>query len=344
MIPVSESVQTRRPAWITAGLIIVCTLAFIYELALPTRALDRLIQEWGADPGQIVRLLSGDPRVPRAELLTLFTSQFLHGGWLHLLGNMLFLWVFGRAVEDRFGHSVYLALYLVGGAGASIIQSLMSGPQTDLVLIGASGSIATVLGAYLASYPGAWVRVLVPIFFFFWFFDVPAVLMLALWFLGQFFTGIASITEAAAPGNVAVWAHVGGFVIGVLVGFLARRGSGLARAGGSVARRADGPGPAGLVASIANLVALALGLRVMLLFLGVRPGPGLVGQVAGLAYAVTSPVVRPLQEIVPWITVAGRPVDLAALVIMVLVLVAAGAVIQSLGDRRPRASRSRARN
>ena len=116
MIPISDSVQVRRPAWVTASLVTACVAVFIYELTLPEARLDRFIQSWGASPHLILLAIAGDPRVPRTELVTLFTSQFLHGGWLHLLGNMVFLWVFGRAVEDRFGHIVFLLMYLIGGA------------------------------------------------------------------------------------------------------------------------------------------------------------------------------------------------------------------------------------
>ena len=108
MIPISESVQMRRPAWVSAALVTLCTAVFLYELTLPSRVLDEFIQKWGANPHLIVLALQGNPRVPRTELITLFTSQFLHGGWVHLLGNMVFLWVFGRAVEDRFGHLLFL--------------------------------------------------------------------------------------------------------------------------------------------------------------------------------------------------------------------------------------------
>src|SRR5262249_43035589 len=148
---------------------------------------------WGAHPGTVIAALVGDPRVRRDALVTLFTSQFLHGGWLHLIGNMVFLWVFGRAVEDRVGHLRYLLLYLLGGAAAGLVQSLISLDDPEQVLIGASGAIATVLGTYLVLFPGAWVTALVPVFFFFWTFDVPAALMLLFWFVGQFFTGVASL-------------------------------------------------------------------------------------------------------------------------------------------------------
>lgn len=333
MIPISESVQVRRPAWVAAGLVTLCTAVFLYELTLPSGALDQFIQKWGANPHLVMLALAGDPRVPRTELVTLFTSQFLHGGWLHLLGNMVFLWVFGRAVEDRFGHITFLAMYLLGGAVAGVFQSWASGSAGTAALIGASGAIAVVLGAYLVCFPGAWVRVLVPIFFFFWAFDVPAILMLALWFFSQFFTGVASITQVAAPGGVAVWAHVAGFVLGMAVGLLLPKSSGYGQPARGVDRRVGGPGPAGLVSSVANLAVLLLGVRVVLEFLGVQPGAGLLGQIASVAYGVTGPAVRPAEAFIPWIRIIGRSVDLPALVVIALVLLLAGVLLQGISGK-----------
>ncbi len=334
MIPISDSVQVRRPAWVTASLVTACVVIFLYELILPGPQLDQFIQHWGASPHLVLLALAGDPRVPRMELLTLFTSQFLHGGWLHLLGNMVFLWVFGRAVEDRFGHISFLLMYLLGGAVAGLFQSWLSGPRDAAVLIGASGAIATILGAYLISYPRAWVRVLVPIFFFFWFFDVPAVLMLALWFFGQFFTGLFSITRVVAPGDVAVWAHVAGFVAGVGMAMVIPGSKAKGRLVGGQERRSDGPGPVGLVNSLASLAVLLLIVRVLMAFLEVRPGVGLFGQVATFAYTVTGPFVAPVELFLPWVRFAGRPLDLPAIVAIAVVLLFAQVVIQGL-SRRP---------
>jgi len=339
VIPISESVRLRRTPWITGTLVALCVLVFLYELLLPSRALDLFIQRWGANPRLILLALAGDPRVPRAELLTLFTSQFLHGGWVHLLGNMIFLWVFGRAVEDRVGHLPYLALYLLGGAAAGLFQSWMSGPGPTLALIGASGAIATILGAYLVMFPTAWVTVLMPIFFFFWAFDVPAVLMLAFWFFGQFFTGIAFITQAAAPGNVAVWAHVSGFVLGAAAGILLPKSRVYVPRTGLEMRRAGGPGPAGLVSSVANLITLLLGARIVFHLLEIRPGFGLLGDVAGLVYSITNPFVRPFEEFVPWLLIMRMPLDLPALVLLLLVYLVAGALVQATHNAPSRRSR-----
>jgi membrane associated rhomboid family serine protease len=341
MIPISDSILIRRTPWITGILLVLNSITFLYELSLPSSVLDLFIQRWGADTRAILMVLAGDPRVPQTELLTLFTSQFLHGGWLHLLGNMLFLYVFGRAVEDRLGHLVYLAVYLLGGAGAGLFQAWVSGPEAGVVLIGASGSIATVLGAYLVMFPTAWVKVVIPVLFFFWAFDVPAVLMLALWFLGQFFTGIAFMTEAAAPGNVAIWAHVGGFVLGVLVGIVTPRPAlyGMGRSTG--VQRIGGPGLGGLISSVAELAGLLLGARVLLHFFQVTRGPDLMGQIAAVVYAVTDPVVGPFESLIPWLVVMGMPLDLPGLAAMLFIYIFAAVLIRVLGGTSRDGSRRR---
>src|SRR5919204_1085637 len=204
MIPLGDSVPSRRRPIVTTGLIVVCVLVFLYELTLRGAALDRFIERWGAVPSVVLAALGGNPRVPRTELFTLVTSEFLHAGFLHLGGNMLFLWVFGRAAEDRVGHLVYLVFYLLAGGVAALAQALISGAQETVPLIGASGAIAGVLGLYFVSYPGAWVRVLLPVLFFFWTFDLPAVLVLAFWFLTQVVNGVSAITRASSATDASV--------------------------------------------------------------------------------------------------------------------------------------------
>src|ERR1700716_3535525 len=240
--------------------------------------------------------MAADRRIPRTERLTLVTSQFIHAGFLHLGGNMLFLWVFGRAIEDRLGPAVYLVFYLVAGAIAGLVQCLISSGET-VPLIGASGAIAGVLGVYFVAYPTAWVRVLMPVLFFFWTFDLPAVLVLAFWFVSQFFSGITAITHASrVTGDVAVWAHVAGFALGAASApFLPKAGGGQARAAGAAGlRRSDAPGPARLVSSIADLAALLLGVRLALHFFGLAAPRSPLAIVAGPIFAVTDPIVAPL--------------------------------------------------
>lgn len=265
-----------------------------------------------------------------AALLTLFSSQFVHAGYLHLAGNMLFLWVFGRAIEDRLGSPFYLAFYLAAGCIAGLVQCLISAGDGE-PLIGASGAIAGVLGLYFISYPTAWTRVLVPVLFFFWTFDLPAVLVLAFWFASQFFVGIAAITHAsrATSGDVAVWAHVAGFVFGVIVAFLlSLRTAPAQRSPQAVLRRDNAPGPARLVASIADLAALLLAARLVVSFFGLVAARSPVAQFAGPIVSVTQPVVAPLQGLLPQVRVMGGVVETYTLAAMVAVYVLAGLVGQ----------------
>ena len=331
MIPLGDSVPRRQPPVVTQALIAVCVLVFAYELTLRGLALDRFIERWGAVPRIVLAALAGDPRVPRSELLTLFTSEFLHAGLVHLGGNMLFLWVFGRAVEDRLGHVVYLLFYLLVGALAALVQAFVAGPTETVPLIGASGAIAGVLGLYFVAYPTAWVRVLLPVLFFFWTFDLPAVLVLAFWFVSQFFNGVASITQASrATGDVAVWAHIAGFLLGaacarVLPASGAMRAP--ARADGGRLRRADAPGPARLVSSVADLLALLLVARLAIVLLfgsGRSPLVTLTAPIVGL----TNPLVEPFAEFVPAVRIGGGVLEISTLVAIVAVYVLAGLVGQ----------------
>jgi rhomboid family protein len=150
--------------------------------------------------------------------------MFLHGGWLHLIGNMWYLWIFGDNIEDRLGHFSYLIFYLLCGLGAGVVHTILN-YDVRVPSIGASGAIAGVLGAYLVSYPGARILTLIPIFIFMQIIEIPAVIVLGFWFIMQFLSGTASLASATAnAGGVAWWAHVGGFVIGmILVGLFPRR-------------------------------------------------------------------------------------------------------------------------
>jgi hypothetical protein len=148
--------------------------------------------------------------------------MFLHGGWMHLIGNMWFMWIFGDNVEDRMGHGGFLVFYLLCGIAASVANMALM-PHSHMPTIGASGAIAGVLGAYFLLYPGARILTLIPIFIFIRFVELPAFVFLGFWFVMQFFSGAAAITGGNTS-NVAFWAHVGGFVAGmVLLGLFARR-------------------------------------------------------------------------------------------------------------------------
>jgi rhomboid family protein len=153
-----------------------------------------------------------------AIVIPFLTSMFLHGGWLHVIGNMWYLWIFGDNIEDRLGHFAFLAFYLLCGIGAGVVHTIFNA-NSRVPSVGASGAIAGVLGAYLVSYPFARVLTLVPIFVFIQVIEIPALIVLGFWFIMQFFYGTASLaaTSVNETGGVAWWAHVGGFVIGILL-------------------------------------------------------------------------------------------------------------------------------
>ena len=224
MIPFRDNIPSRTVPIINIIIIVLNVLVFIFELTLSPRELDRLIAALGVVPAYVYAW----PRLhdPVAALVVpFFSSMFLHGGWLHLIGNMWYLWIFGDNVEDRLGHVRYLIFYLLCGIGAGLVQTVFSGPSR-VPSIGASGAIAGVLGAYVISYPWAKVLTLVPIFIFIQVIEIPAILVLGFWFIMQFFYGTASlaVSSSANTGGVAWWAHVGGFIIGiVLIGIMARR-------------------------------------------------------------------------------------------------------------------------
>ncbi len=218
MIPLHDQNPTRRFPFVTIALIVICVLAFLWQVGLGDRALHREILGLGAIPA----LLTGDARLP-PELyqvpaaITLITSLFLHGGWFHLIGNMLYLWVFGNNIEDVLGHFRFTAFYLLCGVLATFAH-VLNDPASQIPLIGASGAISGVLGAYIILYPHARVLTLIPIFIIFWTVRLPAWLLLAIWFGMQLFNAHA----AGGGDGVAYWAHIGGFVAGIPLLFLFR--------------------------------------------------------------------------------------------------------------------------
>ena len=182
------------------------------------------MEHYGVVPAQVFAWPQSD--LPfTAIVIPFLTSMFLHAGWLHLIGNMWYLWIFGDNVEDRLGHFPFLIFYLLSGIGAGIVHTIFNA-STFIPSIGASGAIAGVLGAYMVSYPFARVLTLVPIFVFIQVIEIPALVVLGFWFIMQFFSGTAALTTStnASSGGVAWWAHVGGFVIGIiLVGLFPRK-------------------------------------------------------------------------------------------------------------------------
>ncbi|HET7471685.1 MAG TPA: rhomboid family intramembrane serine protease [Candidatus Limnocylindrales bacterium] len=224
MIPLRDANPTRRRPVVTYALIAICVAVFGLELWIQSsegdRALERFLTEYGAVASRITEAPAS------SALLGLITSQFLHGGWIHLGGNMLYLWIFGNNVEDRLGRFGYLLFYLAGGVVAGLTQVLID-PHSTNPLIGASGAIAAVLGAYLVLFPGARVLSLVFLGFFYQLINVPALVVLVLWFGLQLLSGFMSLgAGSAVDAGVAVFAHIGGFVAGVLVGLVVRGAGG----------------------------------------------------------------------------------------------------------------------
>lgn len=214
MIPLSdEGVRRRGFPIATIAIIGICAVVFLYELSLGDRRLQGFVLSYGAVPLEITTGRDFPPPGPPIIWLSLFTSMFIHGGWAHFLGNMLYLWVFGDNVEDALGSLAYVFFYLVSGLAASWLQ-ILSDPHSPYPAIGASGAIAGVLGAYLLLFPGARVNTLVVFGFFLRMVSLPAFVLLGFWFVLQFFSGMASI---GIPTGVAYWAHVGGFVAGMLM-------------------------------------------------------------------------------------------------------------------------------
>lgn len=214
MIPVSDAIRSRTFPVVNIALIFTCIAVFVYELTLSDGSLQRLFIDYGVIPAEISDW-ADNPSGLR-EPGTVLTSAFLHGGWLHLAGNMLFLWVFGDNVEDALGHVPYLLFYLISAMAATALQVLVE-PDVVIPMVGASGAIAGILGAYLVLYPRTTVSVLVPVFFFIPF-PIPAFALIGFWFLLQLFSGIATIGgDTLAEQSIAFWAHVGGFTAGFAI-------------------------------------------------------------------------------------------------------------------------------
>jgi membrane associated rhomboid family serine protease len=202
VIPLRDVIPSRTTPVVTIALIVVNALVFAYQFTL-------------GDAGNDFILYFG--LVPAAfSWVAVITSMFLHGGLLHFGGNMLFLWIFGDNVEDRMGHGRFLTFYLLCGIAAALAQTAMQ-PDSIIPMVGASGAIAGVMGAYLVLYPRSRIVTLVPIFMFIQLIEVPAVFFLGFWFLLQFLSGVGSVASATGEqtGGVAFWAHVAGFVAGV---------------------------------------------------------------------------------------------------------------------------------
>ncbi|MSP67236.1 MAG: rhomboid family intramembrane serine protease [Alphaproteobacteria bacterium] len=218
MIPLHDDNPTVRTPVVTVALIVVAGLAFLWQVSLGERGGERAVYSFGFIPA----LLFTDKQLP-AELAvvppfaTILTSMFMHGGWLHIIGNMLYLWVFGNNVEDAMGHARFVVFYLLCGGAAAFSQALVD-PASTIPMIGASGAVAGVLGAYLILHPRAKVLTLLPLGLAFPILHLPAMVVLGIWFVMQF---VNAATSGGGPG-VAWWAHIGGFVAGVALIFVFR--------------------------------------------------------------------------------------------------------------------------
>ncbi len=218
MIPLSDDTPRFSTPFITYFIIALNTVVFLFELSVGEqshRALNSLMYQFGVVPVHFERALAGSPAFSFAGLfLPLLSSMFLHASWLHLIGNMWFLWIFGDNIEDHLGHFTYLLFYLVSGFAAAVAHILLN-VRSNVPSVGASGAIAGVMGAYFVLYPRARVLMWFPPIFFF---HLPAWLVLGYWFLMQFLSGAAtSIAETSQGGGIAFWAHVGGFTAGVIL-------------------------------------------------------------------------------------------------------------------------------
>ncbi len=226
MFPLRDSVPSSRPPVINVMLVVACAAVFLYELSLGPD-LERFVRLYGFVPARFFHLL-GVKGGAGLAVESVLLSMFLHGGWLHLIGNMWFLWIFGDNVEDVLGHVAYPLFYVGCGAAAAIGQAVIA-PSSTLPMVGASGAIAGVLGAYLVWFPWARVKTLIFLGIFFTVTELPAPIFLVLWFVVQFFSGTLALASAGpAAGGVAWFAHVGGFLAGVLVA-LVLKGSGRVR-------------------------------------------------------------------------------------------------------------------
>jgi membrane associated rhomboid family serine protease len=209
VFPISDVIPSRTTPVVTVGLIAANVLVFLYQLTLQDPALQIFVSSYAVVPASF-------------HPSTLITSQFLHGGVLHVGGNMLYLWIFGDNVEDRLGHGRFLVFYLFSGIAAAILQILFN-PFSTIPMVGASGAIAGVMGAYFVLYPQSRVLTVVFLLFLFDIVEIPAIFFLGIWFVMQLLNGVGSIGVGNMTGGTAFWAHVGGFVVGFVTGVGLRR-------------------------------------------------------------------------------------------------------------------------
>ncbi|MBI4427697.1 MAG: rhomboid family intramembrane serine protease [Ignavibacteriales bacterium] len=215
MIPLRDINPTHKVPVVNVAIIVVNVAAFLYEVSLGPQ-LEEFFAQYAVIPHNVVATVSGPP-FHIAPVFSLFSSMFLHGGWLHLGGNMLYLWIFGDNVEDKLGHGRYLIFYFLCGLAASVVHIVID-PVSTVPTVGASGAISGILAGYLVMFPRARVVTVIPIFVFLQVAELPALVVLGMWFVIQFFNGFISLGyETAGMGGVAWWAHIGGFIAGLVL-------------------------------------------------------------------------------------------------------------------------------
>ncbi len=219
MVPLRDDNPVSTTPVVTYGLIGLNIAVFLYQLGLSRVGLDRWFEAWALVPAQLSESFQGALEAPAYEWITLVSSQFLHGGFFHVGGNLLYLWVFGNNIEDQLGHLRFLIFYLGCGVLAGLTQWMVD-PASTVPTVGASGAIAGVMGAYILRFPRAHIVTLIPLIIFFTTIRVPAIFFLGFWFVQQALFGLASLSSEASwsDGGVAYWAHSGGFVFGLILG------------------------------------------------------------------------------------------------------------------------------
>ncbi|MBE9076782.1 rhomboid family intramembrane serine protease [Romeria aff. gracilis LEGE 07310] len=219
MVPLNDDNPISITPVVVYSLIAINIVIFLFEMSLSEPALQQFFNTYAVVPEELTASFTGGDVNAGGEWLTLISSQFLHGGFLHVGGNMLYLWVFGNNIEDQLGHVKFLIFYLACGALAALAQWFFM-PTSNVPTLGASGAIAGIMGAYIIRFPRARILTLVPLFIFITTFRIPAIFFLGWWFIQQALYGLMSLgaTANTGSGGVAYWAHAGGFVFGVVLG------------------------------------------------------------------------------------------------------------------------------
>jgi len=221
VLPLRDDIPSQRFPGLTVAIIAVNVAVFLFEV-MQGPQIERFLYIWGFVPERYTDSRIASFFTLRQQAAPFLTSMFLHGGWMHLIGNMWILWIFGDNVEDRLGRLGFLGLYLVGGCVATLLH-LITNAHSPLPTIGASGAVAAVMGAYFRLYPRARVHTVIPPFVWGPVFELPAVVFLGCWFLLQFFSGTLSLVNSSEHvGGVAWWAHIGGFAFGLIVALFLR--------------------------------------------------------------------------------------------------------------------------